>query len=297
MQPKQLSGILPVLYSFFDTDGSLRYDGYSHQVEHSMENGANGVVLFGFVTQFYRLSFEEKIEAIRTTKHSLGDRGSLGVTVMEQTPAAQAELMQVARDEGADWIIMQPPLGPPVKAKDWLAMLTDLTGNCDLPLAVQNADIANAQLSNTDIIELQSHCSNLIAVKAETSTLDVADFSRDHRDKFRIITGDWGLEFPFLLRQGAHGLIPAPNFVGEQVALFNAAESGNWTDADDIHRTILPLLNFLRGRPDLESQMLLGKHAYCMRNNYEIGSNRAPGPNSVDSRLLAHLVELVRSLE
>ncbi|MEO1105721.1 MAG: hypothetical protein AAFW98_18640, partial [Pseudomonadota bacterium] len=61
MNASEIGGILPVLYSFFDERGGLRQEGFAHQVAHSMENGSRGVVLFGFVTQFYRLTFSAKV--------------------------------------------------------------------------------------------------------------------------------------------------------------------------------------------------------------------------------------------
>lgn len=283
-----ISGIHPVLYAFFDDAGQLRQDGFRHQVDHCMESGAGGVVLFGFVTQFYRLSFAEKIASLRTTVAAMQGRGQVGVTVMEPSPEGQAALIRAAREEGANWVIVQPPLGPPVQASDWLPMLRDLIKYAGLPVAVQNAAIASAQLKNEQLISLQQDCPDLRAVKAETSTAEVGAFCRDQGDRFRILTGDWGVEYPFFARQGAHGLIPAPNFVPEHVAQHRAVESGDWDTVDAIQERILPLMQFLRERPAPEGQILLGKLAYGWRTGFDTGPNRAPGPRMVDPAIAAH---------
>ncbi|MEV8468349.1 dihydrodipicolinate synthase family protein [Fluviibacterium sp. DFM31] len=91
-----VQGIHPVLYALFDQNGGLRQDGFRHQLAHSIENGAQGVVLFGFVTQFYRLSFAEKIETLRTTVAAMQVRGQVGVTVMEPPPEGQILLGKAA---------------------------------------------------------------------------------------------------------------------------------------------------------------------------------------------------------
>ncbi|MCK7615708.1 dihydrodipicolinate synthase family protein [Roseibium sediminicola] len=296
MRPDEIGGVLPVLYSFFDDGGNLRLDGFRHQCEHCLANGANGVVLFGFVTQFYRLSFAEKVAALRETARSLEGRGTLGVTIMEASVAGQMELIRVARDEGADWVILQPPLGPPARAPDWMEMLKPLIDEAGIPVAVQNALIAGTCLSNGDLITLQTECPNLMGVKAETSSEDVAAFARNCRDRFRILTGNWGVEYPFFLRSGVHGVIPAPNFVKEQVALHKAAIREDWEKVDQIHAQILPLMQFIRERPAPEEQIILGKQAYSWRTSYTVGTNRKPGPASINSHILAHAHNLLGAM-
>lgn len=283
-----IEGIHPVLYAFFDAAGRLRQDGFRQQVDHCLDHGAGGVVLFGFVTQFYRLSFAEKIESLRTTVAAMQGRGQVGVTVMEPSPQGQADLIRAAREEGADWVIVQPPLGPPVMADDWLPMLRDLLGQAGLPVAVQNASIANAHFTNEQLRALQETCPDLRAVKAETGTAEVGAFCRDHGHRFRVLTGDWGVEYPFFARQGAHGLIPAPNFVPEQVAQYRAAQAGDWDRVDAIQERLLPLMQFFRERPAPEGQILLGKLAYGWRTGVDTGPNRAPGPQAVDPAIAAH---------
>ena len=296
MKPDDLEGILPVLYAFFDERGGLRLDGFRQQVDHCMENGAGGVILFGFVTQFYRLSFAEKVSAIRDTVRGLNGAGSLGVTVIEANTDSQLELCRVAREEGADWLILQPPLGPPARSSDWISMLRQIIDSAGLPVAVQNALIAGTHLTNDELVALQDASPNLVAVKAETASEDIAAFAKEFGHRFRVLTGNWGVEYPFFLRNGAHGLIPAPNFVPEQVALHQAALNGDWETVDGIHADILPLMQFFRERPAPEGQILLGKQAYGWRTGFDPGGNRAPGPSSCNPRIVEHARRLFERL-
>ncbi|UWR13437.1 dihydrodipicolinate synthase family protein [Sulfitobacter mediterraneus] len=297
MTTSLIGGVLPVLYAFFDNSGQLRQEGFRHQVDHCLAAGAGGVVLFGFVTQFYRLSFAEKVESLRTTVAAVNAQGSVCVTVMEPSPDGQAELIRVAREEGADWVILQPPLGPPAMPSDWIEMLGELIADAGLPVAVQNANMATTQLSNTQLVKLQEQCPNLVGVKAETSAEDVAAFCQSHANRFRILVGDWGVEYPFFARQGAHGLIPASNFVSQQVAQYQAAQGGNWSMVDDIQQKILPLMQFFRERVAPEGQVLLGKMAYGWATGLEPGGNRRPGPNRLDPAILHYAQHLWQRLQ
>ncbi|MCT8158683.1 dihydrodipicolinate synthase family protein [Pseudoruegeria sp. SHC-113] len=295
--PESIGGILPVLYSFFDAQGALRPEGFRQQVTHCMEVGAGGVVLFGFVTQFYRLTFEEKRAALQATVAEMAGQGTVGVTVMEPSPEGQKALVSAAAEAGADWIILQPPLGPPAAPAEWLDLLVEVAQASPLPVAVQNAKIATTQLTNAQLLDLRQACPNVIAVKAETGAEQVADFAADHGARFRVLTGDWGVEYPFFLRAGVHGLIPAPNFVAQQVALHRAAQAGDWAQVEAIHAAILPLMQFFRERAAPEGQILLARQIYAEACGMDPGHNRRPGPQALDARILAHARHLQKRLE
>lgn len=285
----KIGGVMPVLYSFFDEAGALRMDGFEHQIEHCIANGASGIVLFGFVTQFYRLSFEEKKEIARLAARQLGGRGTLGITVMEPALDGQMELVRLAEEVGADWVILQPPLGPPSQPALWMELVCRVAAETELPVAIQNATIAGTTFSNDQLLALKQRQPNICLCKAETESSDVARFAREQGRDFRVITGNWGVEYPFFLENGAHGLIPAPNFVPEQVTIHAAAENGDRDTIYRLHRDILPLMQFIRERPPPEGQIILGKYAYQRRTGYAAGGNRLPGPQEIDPAIRRHL--------
>jgi 4-hydroxy-tetrahydrodipicolinate synthase len=294
---KRIGGIIPVLFTFFDENGAVRLDAFDRQVEHCLEHGASGIVLFGFVTQFYRLSFAEKVEIAERCARRLDGRGTLGLTIMEPTPEGQTDLVRVAESVGADWIILQPPLGPPPGGRRWLPLIRHVAGQTALPAAVQNATITGSTLSIADLLALQETCPNVCYVKAETDMLDIADFAERHGDSFGVITGNWGVDYPFQRLRGARGLIPAPNFVREQVAIHAAFEPGGAGigSALSMQERIMPLMQFLRERP-IDEQLLLAKFAFSRRNGLELGGERLPAAGPLDPRLTDYVDRLLLRL-
>ena len=294
----KIGGILPVLYSFFDEGGALRPGAFAAQTAHSMESGATGVVLFGFVTQFYRLTSEEKTVALSETAEALNGRGVLGVTVMESTAQGQIALIRAAEAAGADFIILQPPLGPPGCAPDWAGMILEVARSTALPVMVQNAHVAGTTLSPDVLADLRTQIPNLAGVKAETDSAEVAAFAREHSDVFRVLTGNWGVEYPFFRENGAHGLIPAPNFVPEQAAIHEALSPGGagFEAALTIQGRILPLMQFIRERPTVERQLVLGKRALARRLGLAPCAGRVPGPKTEDPAIERHADRLARIL-
>lgn len=288
VDPARIGGILPVLYSYFDEGDALRPGAFAAQTRHCMESGAAGVVLFGFVTQFYRLTFAEKQAAMAETAAALeGGPGLMGVTVMEATATGQITLARAAEAAGADFVILQPPLAPPGCNPDWIRMVEAVAGATDMAVTIQNAALAGATMSPAQLVALQERCPNLVGVKAETSSAEIAAFARDQGDRFRVLTGNWGVEYPFFAVNGAHGLIPAPNFVPEQVAIHAELQPGGAGLDAALHRhaRILPLMQVFRERPTVEDQVLLGKQHLAARIGLDPCVGRRPGPRVVDSAL------------
>jgi dihydrodipicolinate synthase/N-acetylneuraminate lyase len=294
----RIGGIIPVLFSFFDERGAIRLDAFDHQIDHCLENGATGIVLFGFVTQFYRLSFSEKVAITERCARRLGGRGMLGLTVMEPTPEGQQDLIRLGEDNGVDWIILQPPLGPPPGGRRWLPLIRHLASSTSLAVAVQNAAMTGSTLSIDDLVALQEACPNVRYVKAETDMLDIADFATRHGSNFGVITGNWGIDYPFQRLQGAHGLIPAPSFVREQVAIHNSFEPGGGgiEAALPIQERILPLMQFFRER-SIDEQLLLAKYVFAQRTGLDLGGERLPASGPLDRRMVEYANRLTQRLD
>ena len=281
---RSIGGVHPVLFTFFDDEGRIREDGFEHQVAHCLSAGTPGVVLFGFVTQFYKLTLAEKLQILGRTSAALSGRAQLGVTVMEPTLEAQLTLCGAAEKSGADWLIIQPPIGPAVTAEWWLEMIGYLADRTSLPVAVQNAAIAGTTLTIEQLLRLQDRHPNVLLCKAETGLTDVARFAREHGERFRVMTGNWGAEYPYFAANGAHGFIPAPTFVHEHVKLEQLLKGNpdEVREAMRLHGRLLTLIQLIREIGGVEQQLLAGKRIYQWQTGYDPGGVRVPGPARLD---------------
>lgn len=292
---KAISGIVPVLFSYFDDNGALRREAFAEQIDWCLENGAAGIMVLGFGTQFYRLSFKERIAIIEDCAAHLAGRGTFGVTVMESTLEGQMELVNVAQSNGADWVILQPPLGPPPGGTRWMQMIEKVARSTTVTVAPQNATFAGSTLSIAELVELQDRCPNINHVKAETDPIDVASLIRHHGNRFQVIAGEFGIDFPFLKLAGAHGMIPTPNFVPEHVAMDKALSNGKdgLDEALALHERILPLMRLIRDRGGDET-VLLAKYAFSRRSGIAVGGERLPAVGPLDPEL-AQFVDMLSS--
>ena len=82
----------------------------------------------------------------------------------------------------------------------------------------------------------------------------------------------------------------------EQRVRHRAAVRGDWREADRILGGILPLMQFIRGRPGIKAHMFLGKQTCCWRTRFDPVANRRPGPQSLSRPVMEYTGMLAERL-
>ena len=59
-QQKNLKGIFPIIYSFFNKNNSLDIKLMKEQIQFIKKIGSNGIACLGLATEVHKLSFNEK---------------------------------------------------------------------------------------------------------------------------------------------------------------------------------------------------------------------------------------------
>ncbi len=253
---RRFGGIYPVLYAFFDRSLRLDEGAMRAQVEFCLAEGAHGIVVLGLVTEVQALSTEERQRAVAIVGRANGGRVPYAVTVAAREPGAQAEFARMAASHGADWVILQPPPGPGHTEAALLRHFGAIADALELPVAIQNnpLDLQSA-LSPDGLIALVQRHSTISLLKAEGWSVDIASVLAAVGPGVDAFGGHGGLEFLSLMRSGGAGLIPAPDCVAAQVAIYDALRSGEPAAvalAERLHKEVLPLIAFMtRGIPGM----------------------------------------------
>lgn len=268
------SGIHPVLYTFFNADGSVDHGAVAAEVDWTIGEGAHGIVTLGIASEVAKLDVEERRAVMATVARAVGGRVPLAVTVAEPSVPGQVDFVRRAADHGADWVVLQ---SPQIRASE--AALVDFTAAVaaatDLACAVQsnpgNMDVA---LSNAALLELRRRCGNIRLLKAEGTVASAAELAGGD---MAVFGGRNGLELPSALAAGFAGNIPAPEFTAELVAVFEAARGGGaegMAHARRLHRRILPAIVFVNHA--LPVQLCYGKRALARRMGLAGVHDRGP---------------------
>lgn len=265
MSAGRWGGIYPVLYAFWKEDGTLDRDAMAAEVEDVIATGAHGIVVLGLVTEVQKMTTAERLALVRLVGALIAGRVPYAVTIAEETARAQVDFAEEARAAGADWIILQPPRTGGAEAAT--ALFGEVADAVALPVAIQNNPVnLPVSLSPRELVALCRAHPNIVLLKAEGFSVDIAEVLEGAGDRVDAFAGHGGIEFPAFMRSGGSGLIPAPDFLAVQLRMYALMRQGSaaaWEEAERLHRAILPAIVFMsRSVPGM---LCYGKRLYARR--------------------------------
>ena len=114
-------GIWPMLYAFFDANGRLDREAFRQQVEWCIGTGCHGIAMLGLLTEVSALSPEERDTLVGWAITDVAGRLPLLVTIAGRDAGEAVALARSAHDKGADYLVLQPPLGQKPAASELAA--------------------------------------------------------------------------------------------------------------------------------------------------------------------------------
>jgi 2-keto-3-deoxy-L-arabinonate dehydratase len=272
------SGVYPILYAFWDGDGRLDEPAMRAQVEHCLAEGAHGIAVLGLVTEVNRMSTQERRQVVRCVGEAIAGRVPYAVTIGEPGAVEQIAFAGFAREHGATWVILQPPPGAARSEIELQRHFGRIADALDCPVAIQNNPINLASSLAPDALAsvVKAH-PNVTLLKAEGWSVDIARVIEALNGEIDAFGGHGGAEFISLMRSGGAGLIPAPDCLALQVAMYEALASrvpARVAAAERAHKEILPLVTFMtRSIPGL---LCYGKRLMARRLGFAQVHDLAP---------------------
>lgn len=275
---KNYQGIYPILYAFFNADGSLDRDVMRMQIEACIFHGAHGIAILGLATEANKLSGTERRQLMEWAAEDIAGRVPLAVTISEPNIAEYVAFARAAQAQGADWIVLQPPAGRSVPELEYIRFFGAVADASGLPVAIQNAAMyLGTGLSDSGLKALGRNHPNVKILKAEGAAAAIRKTIEATEGIFSVFNGRGGLELPDNLLAGCAGLIPAPECFDIQVKIFNLMRQGgdqNMEEAMALYREILPLIVFLM--QSIDNFLCYGKRLTARRLGVDRVSDRAP---------------------
>jgi 4-hydroxy-tetrahydrodipicolinate synthase len=267
MSDRTFHGIYPMIYAFFGPDGRLDRQAMRRQIEACVASGVHGVAILGIVTEFNKLNINERRQVIEWTAEDLGGRLPLAVTANEISIHGQVEIVKLAAEVKADWVILQPPPIRNVPESELVSFLGAVADASALPVAIQNNPVnLDVVLSAGALKTLNRNHPNICLLKGEGPIDYVRRLIADTDGVFTVFNGRGGVELPSSMRLGCAGLIPAPD-VSDVLAriydLFRKGDEASVAEGERLHASILPLLTYVMASP--EHMLCYGKRLYARR--------------------------------
>ncbi|HXW91764.1 MAG TPA: dihydrodipicolinate synthase family protein [Terriglobales bacterium] len=238
-------GILPAITTCFGKNLGVDHGFMTEHCRWLLENGCSGIVTLGSLGEGATLSFDEKLEILRTCIQAVQQRGSVVASISALTTSEAVSLAKAAADLGCDGLMVLPPY---VYQGSWREMKTHVAavfGATPLSCMLYNNPVAyGTDFLPEQIQELATEHQNFAAVK-ESST-DARRVSAIRALLNRRLVISVGVDDAVLeaIGVGATGWIAglANALPRESVSLFHHAISGESDQAFELYRWFLPLL-------------------------------------------------------
>ena len=237
-------GVFPAMLTPFTADDKLDFTMFEKNVNAQLEAGIEGVILAGSLGEGSTLDSEEKNQLLIYAIEILKGRIPAVLTVAEQTTKVAVKLAQDAEKNGANGLMILPPMRYKADDRETVEYFKTIAANTSLPIMIYNNPVDYKIEVTLEMFEQLAKHPTIEAVK--DSTRDVTNITRMRNrfgDRYKLFCGVDTLVMEELML-GADGIVGGlvDAFPKETVAIYKLVKAGWYKEALEIYRWFLPVL-------------------------------------------------------
>jgi len=235
---------MPAITTQFDAQGNLDLNAFKNNLAHQLKAGVHGIILGGTLGEASTLTREEKQQLLAVTLDEVQEKIPVIMNIAEQATSEAVRLAQQAEADGADGLMLLPPMRYKATDEETIAYFSEVAQSTQLPIMIYNNPVDYKIEVTLDMFASLEKHKNITAVKE--STRDVTNVTRminRFGDRFKILCGVDTLAMETLL-MGAHGWVAGlvDAFPEETVAIYTYCKANEIEKARAVFRWFLPLL-------------------------------------------------------
>lgn len=284
------TGVYPAITTKFKEDGTLDIPAFLKNIDFQIESGVSGIIVGGSLGESSTLSADEKLQLIEVLQPYRAKVPVL-MNIAESSTERAIEAAKAAEANGADGLMLLPPLLYKADADETVAYFKEVAASTALPILLYNNPVDYKIEITIDMFQQMVDVPNIEAVKE--STRDVTNVVRMRNafgDRFKILGGVDTLCLETLML-GADGLVAGLvcAFPKETVHLFELAKSGKFDEAVKLYQWFMPLL-------ELDIHPKLVQYIKLAEVYTGIGTEYVRSPRKqVDGDERKHLVQVIET--
>lgn len=277
------TGVLSVLATPFEADGSLDLGSLIRLVEHNLAWGVDAVVCFGLAGELYKLTDPERSRVLATVVDTVA--GEIPVIAGTEHTSTEGAVQRTrwAVDAGAAAVMVYPPSFVPPTADDIVDYYAALGDAVDVPIIVQDAPAwTGVPLPLPLLAAIRARCPSVTHVKVEAPPTSPKLAALPELG-LRPIGGFGALHLAEELATGIDATMPGCALPGLYVDIMRAHNAGDVEHAWSLYSDALPLLTFQMG--GLDVFVATQKHLLHRLGVLSTPALRRPGRQLTDSQL------------
>ena len=243
----QFEGIYTPVITPFHNDGSVDKEGFAEVLEFLIDAGTHGIVVAGTTGEYYAQTAEERTHLMQYAHQVINGRLPMMVGVGAIRTEDSIELAQIARQTGADALLVNsPPYVLPTETENAAHALA-IDQAADLPIMLYNYPGRTGVGMGEDYLNQVSASANFCAIKESSGDINRLHLLANDYPNIQLSCGadDQALEF---FVWGARSWVCAGgNFAPEaHIALYEACVvRQDFSTGRKIMAAMLPLMSVL----------------------------------------------------
>ena len=239
------SGVFPAVTTKFKDDESLDFAAMERHFQFQLDAGVHGLIVVGSLGENGVLTFDEKLEILKTALAVADGRVPVLATIAETTTRAARAFAEQGAALGADGFMVLPGMRYTADDREVETHLRAVADASDRPIMLYNNPVTYGMDLPPEMLLRLADEPKFVAVKESSDDVRrVTDIINLCGDRYRLFCGVDNLAMESLL-MGSHGWVAGLvcAFPHETVAVYNAVCEGNLEEARRIYRWFMPLLH------------------------------------------------------
>lgn len=294
MSSGNLAGVIPVAAAPFTGTGAMDFNGVQALVDFQIRAGAKGLALFGFATEFYKLSEAEKLQMLKVARDVAGNRLPLVVSVTEQCTELAVRVAREYEAGGADTLMVLPPFVIPAGKDGFVRHVQAVAKAVHIPVMVQYSPAETGVAIDAETLaDMMTGAENLRYLKVESKPPGpmITAIKNKSRTQPGIFVGYAGLQMLDAMRRGAAGVMPGSSLTDIYCRIEALFREGKEDAAIVLHNKLTPFLNVI-----FQSiEMIVWWEKVILKRRGIIGSDYCRFPNYQPDQAAWELFEIYYS--
>lgn len=250
--PNTVHGLVPILATPFQPDGSLNLPSLRRLTEFQLASGVDGVAVFGMASEAFALTAAERSRVLAEVVAVVGDAVPVVAGVGTTSTVTALEQAHEAEAGGATALMVLPPYLVKPGPGQLVDFYRDIAASVELEIMVQDAPAATGVQMPTWLIVELSKIERVTSVKVEAqptapkiaALADALGSLDDTADQLAILGGQNAQFCLDEYARGAVGTMPACEFADLLAPILADWNGGRHSDARAAFARLLPLVLF-----------------------------------------------------
>ena len=243
---KTIGRLITAMVTPFNEQGEVNYAQAKKLALALLNSGSEGVLVVGTTGESPTLTHEEELRLFSEVKSVVG-KGTIIAGTGSNSTAEALKATKGAEKIGVDACLLVVPYYNKPTQDGLYQHFKAIAQSTSLPCILYNVPSRTVTSLSADTVIKLSQIDNIIGIKEASGNLDaVAKIISQTRKDFLVWSGNDGDTLP-ILALGGYGVISvASHLVGNQIKeMIYSFINGKTSEAADIHRRLMPLVNAL----------------------------------------------------